>query len=451
MAKLNTPATARPKAYTHEGAPATIPGASAQLLRQVATCMLWEDTFYEKGSEIADGIAASAATVPVGELARVAVMAREDFKLRHVPLFLLAQLNKRRAETPGLLARTTERVVQRADELAELLAVVEKCDGGKPLKRLLSHGLEKGLARAFRKFDAYHLAKYNRGGKIKLRDVLFLVHAKPKDEVQAATWKRLVDGTLEAPDTWEVALSTGADKKATWERLISEKKLGYMALLRNLRNMTEAKVDAALVESALLAGASKSRALPFRFIAAAKHAPAYAQPLSDAMLLAIEGEQKLPGTTLVVVDVSGSMDGTLSRKSEITRWEAAAGVAILAREVCERARVFTFSYSDVEVANLRGIPLVAAIANSQEHGGTNLAESLRGIFATTRADRVIVFTDEQSHDGLSAPPAGCKGYLVNVASYKPALMTGKGWTRINGFSERIVDWIRYEESAVAEE
>ena len=72
---------------------------------------------------------------------------------------------------------------------------------------------------------------------MKLRDVLFLCHAKPKDEAQDATWKQLIGGTLPTPDTWEVALSSGADKKATWERLIAEKKLGALALLRNLRKI----------------------------------------------------------------------------------------------------------------------------------------------------------------------------------------------------------------------
>ena len=42
-------------------------------------------------------------------------------------------------------------------------------------------------------------------------------------------------------------------------------------------------------------------------------------------------------------------------------------------------------------------------------------------------------------------PAAKLGYIVNVASYAPGLDVSSGWTRINGFSERIVDYIRYEE------
>ncbi|MFO7863430.1 MAG: TROVE domain-containing protein, partial [Salinivirgaceae bacterium] len=101
-------------------------------------------------------------------------------------------------------------------------------DGRQPL----SAQVKKGLAAAFQKFNAYQLAKYNRDGEVKLRDVLFLCHANPTSQEQELVWKKLIDGTLESPDTWEVNLSSGADKKETWERLLREEKLGALALLR---------------------------------------------------------------------------------------------------------------------------------------------------------------------------------------------------------------------------
>jgi 60 kDa SS-A/Ro ribonucleoprotein len=70
---------------------------------------------------------------------------------------------------------------------------------------------------------------------VKLRPVLFLFHAKPKDAEQAAVWKKLVENTLEPHDTWEVALSAGKDKRENFERLLREGKLGGPAVLRNLR------------------------------------------------------------------------------------------------------------------------------------------------------------------------------------------------------------------------
>ncbi len=434
---------------TFEGAPSRIPIATKQLERQVATCMLFEDTFYEKGSRIAEEIAATCKLVPVQELAAVAILARDEFKLRHVPLFLLAQLDLRRSEQPGLVATTVERVVQRPDEMAELLSLVQKVSGGEPLKKVLSAQVKKGLALAFRKFNAYQLSKWNRDNAIKLRDVLFLCHAKPKTEEQMAAWPKLIDGTLEAPDTWEVALSAGADKREVWERLLREGRLGYMALLMNLRNMVEANVDHALVEQTLLDGAEGSRALPFRFVSAFKCAPSYAQTLSDAMVKAIT-RQPLSGSTYLVIDVSGSMDAALSARGTLMRWEAAGALAVLLREVCEQACVYTFSESLVEIPNLRGLPLLTGVGQSQPHQGTYLAETLHRLFdARPAPTRVIVITDEQSQDGILSLPAETRGYLVNVAPYRPGLEMGKRWVRVNGFSERVVDFIRYEEAAQA--
>ena len=77
--------------------------------------------------------------------------------------------------------------------------------------------------------------------------MLFLCHAKPKDEAQAALWKKLVENTLESPDTWEVALSAGKDKRENFERLLREGKLGGLAVLRNLRPMPASGVDPRLL------------------------------------------------------------------------------------------------------------------------------------------------------------------------------------------------------------
>src|SRR5712691_5555100 len=103
-------------------------------------------------------------------------------------------------------------------------------------KAPLSKQAQKALARAFPKFNEYALQKYNGGQKaVKLRDVLRICHAKPANDDQAALWKRLNEGTLSTPDTWEVELSKGGDKKESWTRLLKEEKLGGLAMLRNLR------------------------------------------------------------------------------------------------------------------------------------------------------------------------------------------------------------------------
>src|ERR1700730_6403535 len=203
MARLNT-LNLNTAPRTHEGTPTRHISPEMQLRRSVLACLLWESQFYEDGVEIAGRIAELVPKVEAEKVAALAVEAREHMKLRHAPLLLVREM-ARHATHRRLVAETLDRVIQRADELAEFVAIYWK-DGRVPL----SAQVKKGLAAAFPKFDEYQLAKYDRGGPIKLRDVLFLCHAKPRDAAQAGVWKKLTWGRLNAPDTWEVTVSSGA-------------------------------------------------------------------------------------------------------------------------------------------------------------------------------------------------------------------------------------------------
>jgi 60 kDa SS-A/Ro ribonucleoprotein len=331
------------------------------------------------------------------------------------------------------VSETLASILQRADELAEFVAIYWK-DGRVPL----SGQVKKGLAAAFPKFDEYQLAKYDRGGPIKLRDVLFLCHAKPRDAAQAGVWKKLTWGRLNPPDTWEVALSSGSDKREAWQRLLAENKLGALALLRNLRNMRETGVEEELVVAALRS-MNASRVLPFRFLAAARYAPQWEESLEQAMLKCVAGQARLPGKTIVLVDISGSMTAPLSRRSEMQRTDAAYGLAVLVREIGEKVAVFSFSDDLVEVAPRRGFALCDAIDTSQRHNGTQLGKAVGQLNKKERYDRLIIITDEQAYDKVSAPQG--KGYVINVASYKNGIGYGR-WTHIDGWSEAVVEYIR---------
>ncbi len=416
---------------THEGAAARHISPDLQLRRSVLACLLWESQFYEDGVEIAGRIAELVPKVPPEKVAALAIEGRERMKLRHVPLLLVREMARHNTHR-ALVSETLPCIIQRADELAEFVAIYWK-DGRVPL----SGQVKKGLAAAFPKFDEYQLAKYDRGGPINLRDVLFLCHAKPRDQVQADVWKKLVSGSLSAPDTWEVALSSGADKREAWERLLREQKLGALALLRNLRNMREAGVDESLVVSAL-GSMSTARLLPFRFLAAARFAPQWEEALEKAMLKCVAETEKLPGKTIVLVDVSGSMTAPLSRRSEMQRTDAAYGLAVLLREIAEKAAVFSFSDDLVEVPARRGFALRDAIDASQRHNSTQLGKAVETLNRNEKCDRLIVITDEQAHDRVPAPSG--KGYLINVASYKNGVGYGK-WTHIDGWSEAVIEYI----------
>jgi hypothetical protein len=430
MATINRkPETLR----THEGAVACRINPEQQLRRSVMACMLWENSFYEDGISIANRIADAVTKVAPEKVAAIAIEARESMKLRHVPLLLCREL----ARNGNLKAETLERVIQRADELTEFLAIYW-ADGRQPL----AAQVKKGLAKAFPKFSAYQLAKYNRDKAVKLRDVLFLCHAKPKDKAQGETWKKLVDGTLESPDTWEVNLSGGEDKKTTWERLLQENKLGGLALLRNLRNMYQVQVESHLVFDAL-ENMNVSRILPFRFIAAARYAPQWEPEIEKAMLRCLSEMPKFNGKTILLVDVSGSMDWQLNKRSDMNRIDVACGLGVCARELCDDVDIYTFSREIKRVPARRGFALRDAICNSQMHGYTYLGHALEHI-NTQEYDRLIVITDEQSHDNVAAPKG--LGYIINVASYQNGVGYGR-WLHMDGFSEAILKYIQeYERS-----
>ncbi len=454
--RLNTIVKADP-VYTHEGGRAAIITPIQQLRRSVLSCLLWEDEFYEDGQTIADRIKALAQEVPVSVLAALAIEARTQFNLRHVPLYLTALLAER-SHGSSIVKETIRDVIQRADELAEFLAIYAKVRGLEPDKlKKYSHQVRKGLALAFAKFNAYAIAKYDRDGKIKMRDALFLSHAKPKDTEQGAIWQKLIDGSLTSPDTWEVGLSGGADKRETFERLIREGNLGYLALLRNLRNMEQAGVEFSLVRDAILARKGAHRVLPFRYVAAARAAPIFEPALDQALVAAINELPALNGRTAVMVDVSGSMDAPLSARSDLTRKDAAATLASMIN--AEQLRVFSFADRVMEVPPRRGMAGVDAICNSQA-GGTRLFDAIAWINGNVPHDRLIVITDEQAFPGGSGrfgywiqgdinrmPEPVCpNAYVINVASAQNGVGYGK-WTHLDGFSEHVLRWIVEYETA----
>jgi 60 kDa SS-A/Ro ribonucleoprotein len=429
------------RVFTREGAPAKAFAPADELKRTLMNCLLWEDQFYEDGVSIADRIKQLVPRVEPERVAALAITAREDMKLRHAPLLVLREM-ARHATHRGLVADTLVRVIQRPDEMTELLAIYW-ADALGPMQQRkrqpISAQIKKGLARAVTKFDAYQLAKYDRDGAVRIRDVLFLVHAKPKDAEQEKVWKQLVEGELSAPDTWEVSLSTGGEKRETFERLIAEKKLGGLALLRNLRLMQKAEVPRETIAGAIEA-MRVDRILPYRFITAARYAPDFEPELESAMLKSIKDHARLKGRTRLLIDVSGSMDTALSRQSEMTRLEAACGLAILAREICEKVEIFTFSNDVAKIPPRRGFALRDAIVASQPHAGTYLGKAVKQV--DLRGDRLIVFTDEQSHDKVESPLG--LAYMINVASNQHGVGNGP-WRRVDGFSEAVIAWIAASE------
>lgn len=225
---------------------------------------------------------------------------------------------------------------------------------------------------------------------------------------------------------------------------MSEEKLGGLALLRNLRNMHQADVEHRLIVDSILHN-QYNYVLPFRFVVAARIMPTYEKYIDEVLLRKIDQQVELPGSTVVLVDVSDSMNAKLSAKSDLTRMDAAATLASIIP--AEHLRVFSFSNNVVEVPARRGMAGIDAVIKSQHHGGTELGKALMTVSTVVRTppDRLIVITDEQSHDYVSAPLDVKHRYMINVASNRNGVGYGP-WTHIDGFSENVIRFIQEVES-----
>lgn len=444
--------------------------AEALLRRAVMACLLWEDVAYEDGSQVAANISELIPRVAPEKVAEIAIEARVKQKLRHVPLFIAREM-ARLGTHKHLVGNLLPRIILRADELTEFLALYMK-DGRKPL----SAQVKKGLAKAFTKFNEYQLAKYDRATEFKLRDVAFLTHPNPGTSsgklvpgVDRPGYKRgevlrdpdtplskLVSGTLPVPDTWEVALSSGEDKKAAWERLISERKLGALAFVRNLRNMVNAGVD----EQVVLFGfktIDPGWLLPLNYLAAAEAAPHWTSELEKMMLRGLQSMPKLPGYTVFVIDVSGSMLQRVSAKSSMNRLHAGAAMAMLAAEVCERVTVYATAGNDRErthktekLNQRRGFALIDEIdeaAGRLGGGGIFTRQCLEYIKTQEHEtpDRIIVFSDSQDCDAPSSGlprPFGKHNYIVDVSSHARGVNYDGVWSaEVSGWSEHFLTYI----------
>lgn len=441
------------------------------LERALMTTFLWEPSYKNPQNPVANRIADLIPQVNPHLVLKLAKKAKDDMKLRFTPLFVLRELAKytkgnlkktnfpykwKNVNVGSLVEEGLSDLIRRPDELVDFLSLYWS-EGKQPI----AASVKRGLSKAFNKFDEYQLAKWNRRGDIKLRDVLFLTHAKPGKEKEDL-FERIANNTLKTPDTWEVALSSGADKKQTWERLIRENKIGGSALLRNLRNMVSVGVDKELIEERLRKGVNV--ALPFEFILAAKHSPSLSKAIEFSMLKSLDSKPKLSGKTLLVVDVSGSMGVKLSNRSSMTRKDSAISLAIMCQHICESCDIFITSGDDFKrehatariskyAEGLSIIEDIEALNDKLGYGGIFLVQCLSYIEGQNYKDydRVIVITDEQdcdlpSKDPALAPRLGKYNYVINVGNKQNGISYRNKWIHIDGWSEKVLDYIAlYEE------
>lgn len=433
MATLNTQRKSNP-VRTLEGGPGVKFGKAKELHRAVLTSLLWEDNYYESGESIANRIKKLVAEVTPTDSIAIALEAKLNARLRHVPLFVAREV-LRNPHARVLAGSALETMITRPDDMTEFLAMYWK-DGKQPL----AAQVKKAFAKAFKKFDAYQLAKYKKEGKnVELADVLRLVHAKPVNKAQADALGQLTKGQLKNTKTWEAKLSAGQDKKQVFESMTKEGTLGGMAVLRNLRNMTQSGMSKKDIEAAI-ANIETKKLLPKDVIMAYVTNPSFAKALDTLFFKLFDKDVKYTGATAIHIDCSGSMDSRLSGKSEMTYKAAATALAMIAQEMFEDVDVFAFGTDSVQLPSIRGFGLFEATRSPDIKGfGTNVGHSVSKAFAKKKYDRVIVITDEQGHDRLVLPK-GVKGYMINCAAHAVGIGYGN-WTRIDGWSDAVLDYI----------
>lgn len=472
----------------HEGAPAFTLTPPLELYAAVATAAL-SDQFYEKADMRLERLRDLVAKNEPRFVAQLAVYARERLHLRSVPLVLCVEL-ARLHRGDSLVSRLVARVVQRPDEITEMLAFYAQANarsGNKVLNRL-SKQLQKGLALSFNRFDGYQLAKYDRDGAVRLRDALFLVHPNAKDAAQQALFDQLVRGELPTPYTWETKLSavgqgsfaSDADRQAavrqTWETLIGSGKLGYMALLRNLRNILEAKVSAATMENVCdtLAdrfAVARSKQLPFRFLAAYREVKTLSGGYVAGVLAALEtaianSAVNLRGfghDTRVVVacDVSSSMQQPISPRSKVLLYDVSLVLGMLLQSRCQNVVTGMFGDTWKRISMPRGPVLRNVEEFYKREGEVGYSTNGHLVIKDLRmraevVDKVMIFTDVQlwnsTGDGgalaqewaqyrrVVAPNA--KLYLFDLAGHGTVPLEVRpetGVALIAGWSDKVFD------------
>ena len=435
----------------------------SKLVSQVLTSFFNESKFYGDNSEELEETLKKVIKVNPDFVSRLAIFARREFNMRSVSHVLAGYL-AHEVEGKPFVKETVKNIVLRGDDATEILAFYLS-KFGKPIP----NSLRKALRDVFTGFDSYTLAKYKGESKsVKMRDILCLCRPAPKSEEQSATWKALLEGTLAPAYTWETELSTRGNTKEVWQELIASGKVGYMALLRNLRNILNADPENArdvLEKIANPDEVRKSRQLPFRFMSAYRNVPGSSwlagmakEALDDAADVAVANLPKIPGRTVIAIDVSSSMYSPVSERSDVMCSDIAMLLGVIANRICESARVFTFD-TDIRELNVpRRNGIISTAESLPVHGGgTNMYLPFQKMLNEhIDCDRVIILSDNMcNYDGwFSSKPVQTLAdeyrrqtgndiwvHAVDLEGYGTQQFKGPKTNVIAGWSEKLFEFI----------
>ncbi len=345
MSKFNTKNT--DKTTNQSGYPAYRMKEKNHLVTTVLTSMFGEPKYYGSTSNKLLQLSLRCAAADPEFLCKLACYARTVGNMRSVS-HVLATVIAHEARAYTRIA--VRNIVLRPDDLTEIMACYLQLFG-KPFP----NALKREAAAVIQQFDEYQLAKYSGSKKsLKLRDVLRITHPKPRSKEQELLFHKILNNTLETPYTWETELSAKGNTKEVWDQLIASGRVGYMALLRNLRNIVRCSADLTPVLQTLSDPAliRKSRQLPFRYFSAYRTlteeqlmTPPIHRCLETALTLSIGNMETIPGRTLIAIDRSGSMEYPVSANSTVRCCDIGTLLGVMASRICEDATVCYFDCS----------------------------------------------------------------------------------------------------------
>lgn len=456
MSKFNT--TTSTRTVNNEGHAAYSMHPKAKLITQVLTSFFNEQKFYGDNTNEMKGLIQVVIKTDPQFVSNLAVFARREFNMRsvsHVLTCFLANVNEGKPYVRG----TVRGVVLRGDDATEILSFYLS-EFGKPIP----NNLRRALKDVFATFDAYTLAKYKgEGHAVKMRDLLRICRPHPETEEQSELWRELLDGTLPPAYTWESELSANGNNKETWEELIDSGKLPYMASIRNIRNILQAEpdnLDKVLQKISDPEAVKRSRQLPFRFLSAYKNLPANAgKKVTDALEKAVEvsceNVPKLPGRTVIAVDISGSMSSNVSAKSDVRCCEIGMMLGMIANRICDDAIFYTFNdrISQKQIPSA-GI-LYSTVHEAMARGGTDMNLPFRKMLEDKiQCDRVIVISDNECNGGWTGNTVQSIAdryrkesgnniwvHAIDLMGYGTQQFAGPKTNIIAGWSEKVFDFI----------
>jgi len=478
MSKLNPKGISVPsrtQGVSYNGNPQDVKNAEQQLYELVVTSLYGKDTYYESNDErlvrLEQAVSAAVAKGNLDFIANSIVHARTVMNIRSMPVVLtvlFAKALREQGKNYPQLRQVVCDVIQRADQITDMYAVALGVFGD---KKLIPMAIKRGVADAFNKYDEYSLRKYDTKGAVKLRDVLRIVHPTAKNAEQGKLFEKVMKDALEVPYTWETQLSMNGQKPESerksnnqlWTELVNSGELGYMALLRNLRNISEAGVDSEVWNTIYKRLENKeevlkSKQLPFRFVAALESVQSVDGKLTRALHRAVDislgNLPKIGNNIWIIVDASGSMEG----RPYATAAMFAAALA-KANADAKNVKITLFSNDAKHVVLNTDNSVMSMVKDMQDKiygGGTNLgaALALKNTLGF-EPDTIVLFSDMQV-DYLNSYNRNRSGNMaisklftpetvkiaVNLNGYETTPVSEiDGWYQLSGWSERLFDFI----------